>query len=150
MFRRSKNLILTRPFVAAILGVTVTAEALAELLTGATCHLFKEGNLPSPDRTVPADYTECAFTGYANEGLSTWVGPSNVGNTGLLFHDEVNYEAGTPFLTDSEAALGYFVVVGGVVQFAEEFEEPVGFAAANDRLSLDVCLQLGFYQTVTA
>lgn len=150
MFRRSKNLILTRPFANAILGAIVTAAPLAELLDTATLHLFQEGTLLGPDTTDPAVFTECDFDGYAAAAIAAWIGPANAGAVGRFVHFEANFLAGAGLAGGGQGARGYWIESGGVVMLGENWalNEHVNFGEPGAFLSLDAVLPVLFGVTV--
>lgn len=141
MFRRTQRLTFGRELQDAILGA-MGAAPIAELLDGVKVKLYTDTISPGPT-SVPGDFTEPAFTGYAEVALpSPLEGPGNLSESGSRgIHGEVNFEC-TADPGSPETVQGYFIVNAAedTLIAAEQFEEPVSFGDAGDFLSLDVII----------
>src|SRR3954467_2606859 len=141
MNRNSVNPWISRFFLNALIGTIKTRPAAALMVTP-ILHLFTSVSPAISLDSVPADFTEATFGGYANvpgvsfippgvtlpsgQGLGTW-------STGYIFI------ADTTLVPPGETVLGYYLDDGVTTLYmAEMFDTPVPFAANGDFLSLDL------------
>jgi len=151
MFVQSHNVVVGRPLAAALLSALNVAPGAALLVTP-FIHLFTAGPLPITPLSVPADFTEATFVGYAAQAWNLpLLGPINVNEAILALHNEENFLAGA-VVPPGEMIAGYWIdeaAAGGLVMyFGEAFTAPVPIAALGDFISLDalapIMTQLSF------
>jgi len=150
-FVTSHNILISRPIAAALLAA-LSARPAAALLITPFVHLFIAGPNPIVPTTLPADFTEATFVGYAPIALPLpLLGPVNLGLTDLGVHEEVDYLAGA-VVPPGEDILGYYIdeaAVGGLTLYmAETFDVPIPISIAGDFISLDsipaIAMRLSF------
>lgn len=137
----SKNIVWSRSVVQAMLSV-LDAIPVAVAMPTPFVHLFTVGPAPITPDSVPADFTEAAFAGYAAIALPTpFLGPINVEPDLQGVHEEVDFIAGA-VVPPGEMIAGYYVTsqaaAGGNFYLGETFVAPIPIAAVGDFISLDV------------
>jgi hypothetical protein len=142
---QSKNPVYARAITASMLSA-LSAVPGAALLVTPFVHLFTAGPSVILPTSVPGDFTEATFVGYAPVALTLpLVGPIQIDNADLARHNEVDFLAGA-VVPPGENILGYWVdeaaVGGATFYFGEVFETPVPIAALGDYISLDVAFPL--------
>lgn len=138
---QTTNPIFGRPLVDALLGALSVVPGAA-LLATPHVHLFTAGPTPITSASLPADFTEATFVGYAAQALNLpLVGPINADDDHRGVHNEENFLGGA-IVAPGETVLGYWIdnaaAAGTIMYMAETFETPVQFANPGDFLSLDV------------
>jgi hypothetical protein len=125
--------------LAEALLSTLSARPAAALLATPTLHLYTSGPTPITPQSVPGDFTEATFTGYAAVTLGTFLGPIILpGTEGYGLHVEGDYLAGAVTPPGQNIA-GYWVDNGaGTFYYGETFAVPIPLAHAGDFISLDV------------
>lgn len=150
-FVRSANIVLARSISGALLDA-LSARPAAALLVTPFVHLYTAGPSPITPDSVPADFTEAVFVGYAPIALPLpLLGPINLAFSDLGVHEEVDFLAGA-VVPPGENILGYWIdeaaVAGTNLYMAETFLDPIPIAIAGDFVSLDaipaVAMQLSF------
>lgn len=139
-FIQSANITLGRALAGNLLGA-LSARPAAALLVTPFVHLYTAGPAPITPDSVPADFTEATFVGYAAIALPLpLLGPINLAFSDLGVHEEVDFLAGA-VVAPGENILGYWVdeaaAAGVVMYMAETFTTPVPIAIAGDFVSLD-------------
>jgi len=145
MFVQSSSIVLGRPLVEALLSALDTVP-LAALIVTPFIHLFTVGPTPITPLSLPADFTEATFVGYAAQAWNLpLLGPINVDSVTLGVHGEENFLAGA-VVPPGEMIAGYWIdeaAAGGVVLYmAELFAAPIPIAVAGDFISLDAIAAL--------
>jgi len=140
---QSKNPVLARDLVDAMLSALDTVPGAALLVTPKV-KLFTAGPNPILPTTVPADFTEATFTGYAAAALTLpLLGPVNIDANDRAVHHEVDFVAGA-VVAPGETILGYWVdddvAAPTKMYFGEIFENPIAISALGDYISLDVAV----------
>jgi len=151
-FVQSENIVIARPIAAALLDA-LSARPAAALLVTPFVHLFTAGPSPITPDSLPADFTEAAFAGYA---AAAWnlplLGPINVSSVNLGVHNEENFLGGA-VVPPGENILGYWVddaAAGSTVLYmAETFVSPIPIAFPGDFISLDIIAALAMLLDVT-
>jgi len=145
MFIQSRNPVYSRAILDALLGALDTVPAAALLVTPFV-HLFTAGPSPITPDSVPADFTEATFTGYAADALALpLLGPITADSLHQGVHQEVDFLAGavTP---PGQVILGYWIdeaaTAGTDFYMGEIFEVPIPIAALGNYISLDVVFPL--------
>jgi len=59
--------------------INFLSELITTLLDGCNCHLFSN-NITVSAATVLTDFTECTFTGYAEDAFTAWSSPAIQGD----------------------------------------------------------------------
>jgi len=149
-FITSHNIVFGRP-LAALLVARLSVGGAAALLVTPFVHLFTAGPSPITPLTLPADFTEATFVGYAPIALPLpLLGPVNLAFDDLGAHEEVDFLAGA-VVPPGENILGYWIdeaAVGGLVMYlGETFEDPVPIALAGDFISLDATFAIAMRLT---
>jgi len=137
---QSKNPVLSYALVDQLLDALST-RPLAALLVTPFVHLYTAGPTPILPTSVPGDFTEATFTGYAALALTLpLLGSIQIDPNDLAQHNEVDFLAGA-VVAPGENILGYWIdeaAVGGVTLYMGEiFETPIPIAALGDYISLD-------------
>jgi hypothetical protein len=141
MFVTSKQPWFTRALANALVG-TLSAVPGAALLVTPFVKLFTAASAnPSPN-SVPTDFTEATFAGYAGLALTLpLVGPINLLPQTVGSHNEVDFIAGA-VVAPGETILGYYVVDNNAaptkVYLSELFQSPIPIVNPGDSISLDV------------
>lgn len=138
---QSLNPVLARDVVSDLLAA-LSARPAAALLVTPFVHLFTAGPSPITPDSVPGDFTEATFTGYAPIALTLpLLGPVNADANDLGVHNEADFLAGA-VIPPGETIMGYWVdeaASGGTVLYmAEDFDTPIPIASIGDYISLDV------------
>jgi hypothetical protein len=141
MFVQTRNPILSRALLDALLAALSTRPAAALLVTPFV-HLFTAGPSPITLDTVSADFTEAAFTGSAPGALALpLLGPINIDASDLGAHNEVDFLC-TAVTPPGETILGYWIDNSATtpteIYLSETFQTPVSIATPGDYISLDV------------
>lgn len=149
MWRRSVQPILSRFCLSETLDALVTAAPIAAILNGAVLRLYTNDFTPAPT-SVPGDFTEATFVGYAGVTPLVWTAPVNNDSTGMLSMVQGNFVGGA-IVAPGEIVRGYWIENAGATQWfmAERFENPVTFDVVGAFLSLDAVLEFQFAQNVT-
>jgi len=142
---QSKNPVYGRPLSAAMLAALNVAPGAALLVTPFV-HLFTAGPAVILPTSVPGDFTEATFVGYAATALTLpLLGPIQIDNADLARHNEVDFLAGA-VVPPGENILGYWVdeaaAAGAVMYMGEVFETPIPIAVLGDYISLDVAFPI--------
>lgn len=118
----------------------LTTRPAGALLTTPTVHLFTAGPQPISGTSVPGDFTEATFSGYAAVTLSGFLGPINLpSNDGRGVHQEADFLAGAGAGPPGQSILGYWLDNGSTTFYGgETFQTPVQIVNPGDFLSLDV------------
>jgi hypothetical protein len=126
------------PLVVAMLACLESRPAAA-LLSNPTAHLFTAGPSPILGSSVPSNFTEAAFTGYAAQPITGLLGPIALPNgDGWAMHCEADFLGGSVAFPGA-VILGYWVDNGsGVLYLAEYFQTPIPISAPGDFISLDI------------
>jgi hypothetical protein len=145
---QSENPTLSRTLIAALLG-TLQTDPAAPLLSTPKVKLFTAGPSPITPESVPADFTEATFAGYAEVALGTLLGPVNFSNGGGIgLHVEANFLGGA-VVAPGEVILGYYVTDDAdALYLAERFDTPIPIAVPGDFIALDVIFGIPFETTV--
>lgn len=138
---QTRNPVLGRPLVDALLDALSVVPGAALLVTPKV-HLFTAGPTPILPTSLPADFTQATFAGYAAAALALpLLGSIQIDPNDLAQHNEVDFLAGA-VVAPGETILGYWVdeaVAGGLVLYmAEIFETPIPITQVGDYISLDV------------
>lgn len=146
----SHNPVLARSIAAAMLSA-LDAIPAAVLLPTPFVHLYTAGPAPITPDSVPGDFTEANFVGYASIALPTpLIGPINVGFDILGVNEEVNFLAGA-VVPPGQNILGYWVSsqagAAGNFYLGETFADPIPISVAGDFISLDVIFALAMRLT---
>jgi hypothetical protein len=141
MFVRSRQ-----PFIGAQLArdlvSALSARPAGALLVTPFVKLFTAIlNAPSP-ASVPGDFTEATFVGYAGLALTLpLIGPVNLIQYTVGGHNEVDFIAGA-VVAPGQNILGYYVVDDNAaptrVYLSELFLNPIPIVNLGDTISLDV------------
>jgi len=134
------NPVLARSLTAALLSALDTIPGAALLVTPFV-HLYTAGPSPITPDSVPGDFVEATFVGYASIALPLpLIGPINLAFTTLGVNEEVNFLAGA-VVPPGENILGYWISnqagAAGTLYMAETFADPIPIAVAGDFISLD-------------
>jgi len=145
MFIQSRNPVYSRAILDALLGALDVVPGAALLVTPFV-HLFTAGPSPITIDSVPADFTEATFTGYAADSLALpLLGPITADSLNQGVHQEVDFLAGA-VSPPGETILGYWIdeAASGGTDFymGEIFETPVAISALGNYISLDVVFPL--------
>lgn len=140
-FVPSENIIIARPTAAAMLAA-LSARPAAALLITPFVHLYTAGPAPVTPDSLPADFTEATFVGYAATALALpLLGPINIGPNTIGDHNPADFLGGA-VVPPGETILGYWIdeaaVAGTVLYMAETFVSPVPIAFPGDFISLDL------------
>ena len=97
---------------------------------------------PSPS-SVPTDFTEATFTGYAGVAITLpLTGPMNVTGTVVGGGGEGNFIAGSGITPPGQSILGYYLVDDNAaptkVYLSELFTAPIAIVNPGDFISLDI------------
>ena len=138
---QSVNPILARDLVAELLAA-LSARPAAALLVTPFVHLFTAGPAPITPDSVPGDFTEATFAGYAAVALTLpLLGPINADSNDLGVHNEADFLGGA-VVAPGETILGYWIdeaaTAGTILYAAETFDTPIPITSAGDYVSLDV------------
>lgn len=138
---QSKNPVLSRDIVAALLDA-LSARPAAALLVTPFVHLFTAGPAPILPTSVPGDFTEATFTGYAAQAWNLpLIGPINIDANDIAVHNEEDFLAGA-VVPPGETIIGYWVdeanAAGADFYFGEIFEVPIPIANIGDYISVDL------------
>jgi len=141
MFVQSHSIVFGRALSEALLGA-LSARPAAALLVTPFVHLFTAGPAPITPFSLPADFTEAAFVGYANQAWNLpLLGAINLDPNTIGVHNEENFLAGA-VVPPGEMILGYWVdeaAAGGVSFYLGElFAAPIPIEVAGDFISLDI------------
>ncbi len=145
MFVQSNNIVFGRPLVEALLSALDTVPGAALLVTP-FIHLWTAGPATITPLSLPADFTEALFVGYAAQAWNLpLAGPINIDGETLGVHNEENFLAGA-VVPPGEMIAGYWIdeaaVAGTVLYMAERFAAPIPIAVAGDYISLDAIAAL--------
>jgi len=151
-FVQSENIVIARPIAAALLDA-LSARPAAALLVTPFVHLFTAGPSPITPDSLPADFTEATFAGYAAVAWTLpLLGPINVSSVNLGVHNAQNFLGGA-VVPPGENILGYWVdeaAAGGTdLYLAETFVSPIPIAFPGDFISLDIIAALAMLLDVT-
>lgn len=139
-FSRSKVMNISRALGDAML-LALTARPAGALLTTPTIRLASAAPAVIGPNTVPADFTESAFTGYAAVAVTTWVGPVLLTPNLAAIIATVDFLAGDP-TTIPENAVAMYVTEAGATPVifydGEIFEDPASFGVPGDFLTYDL------------
>jgi len=138
---QTRNPVFGRALVEALLD-SLSAVPVAAGLVTPKVKLFTAGPSPITPDSVPADFTEATFAGYAAGALALpLLGSINIDPNHLGQHNEVDFLAGA-VVAPGESILGYWIddSVGAPTKMymGEIFETPIPIAVAGDYISLDV------------
>jgi hypothetical protein len=138
---QSQNPVLARDVVDNLLAALSARPAAAELVTPFV-HLFTAGPNPITPTSVPGDFTEATFDGYAPVALELpLLGPINADANDRGVHNEADFVGGT-VVTPGENILGYWIDDNATtptkLYAAEQFADPVPIVNDGDYISLDV------------
>jgi hypothetical protein len=150
-FVKSRAGFFKRAILNAFLGA-LSARPAAALLVTPFVHLYKAAAHPPSQDSAIADFTECAFTGYAPVALALpMLGPINPDPSNSGVHNEADFLAGA-IVGPGETVLGYWIddaAVGGVnLYFSEQLATPIPIAAIGDFVSLDVLTALPWQESL--
>lgn len=139
-FKQTTELILKTTLVDAILAA-LSAQPGAALLSVPTARLFTNDFVPDAD-SVPADFTEATFDGYAADALGTLLGPVTLTNGSRALHAEVDFIAGAAAAAPGEVIHGVYVTnaAGTTLYGSSRFDDPVPIVVPGDFLSLDIVI----------
>jgi len=140
MFVQSANIVLGRPLSNGLIGA-LSARPAAALLVTPFVHLFTAGPTPITPDSVPADFTEATFVGYAAAALTLpLVGPLVIGADQLGGSNQANFIGGA-VVPPGETILGYWIdeaaAAGTIMYLGETFQSPIPIAQLGDFISLD-------------
>jgi len=151
-FVQSTNPILSRVVADGMLGALSARPALALLVTPFV-HLFTAGPAVVTPDSVPADFTEATFAGYAPQSLALpLIGPINADANHDGVHGEVDFLAGavTP---PGETVRGYWIddnATTPTTQYLfEQFTTAIPIATIGDYISLDVIFALAWQNSLS-
>lgn len=135
------NPVIARNVVADLLSA-LSARPAAALLVTPFVHLFTSGPNPITPDSVPGDFVEATFTGYAPIALTLpLLGPINVDSNDIGVHNEADFLAGA-VVPPGENIAGYWIdeaaAAGTTLYAAEDFLTPIPIASPGDYISLDV------------
>jgi len=138
---QTRNPVMGRPLVEALLDSLSVVPGAAHLVTPKV-KLFTAGPSPITPDSLPADFTEATFVGYAPAALTLpLIGSINIDANDLGQHNEVDFLAGA-VVAPGETILGYWVddsvAAPTKMYMGEIFETPIPIAALGDYISLDV------------
>ena len=116
-----------------------------------TVHLFTAGPSIITPQNVVGDFTEAAFTGYADVVITPSAPPLNVPfdiRAGIC--RERVFTCTTAPVSPGVSVLGYYVTTatGGPLLLSEIFPEPVAIVNAGDFVNLAVAIPLPFQTAV--
>ena len=124
-------------FIQAALLACLGTRPAAALIASWKVHLFTAGPNPITPATVPADFTEAAFTGYPAGGIAVTFpgGPINLtSQQGIALLQSAVFicsAGGTP-----ESILGYWIDDGTNMILAETFGTPIPIVNSGDFVDL--------------
>lgn len=153
MLLDSRNPILSTGLSEA-LADALSARPAAALLVTPFVHLWVAGPATPDQNSLPADFTEATFGGYAATALALpLLGPGNLDQNIIGGIMDVTFLAdGTAPLPES--ILGYWVdnaAAGSTVMYQlETFESPVNFTTAGDFLTLQIRIPVQQVFSLTA
>jgi len=138
---QTKNPVMARTLVEQLLDA-LSARPAAALLVTPFVHLFTAGPNPVSPDSLPADFTEATFVGYAAVALPLpLLGSIQIDPDNMAQHNEVDFLAGA-VVAPGETILGYWIdeaaAAGVVLYMGEYFETPIPIANPGDYVSLDV------------
>lgn len=138
---QSKNPVLGRPLVDDMLSALDTVP-IAALIVTPKVHLFTAGPAVITPGSLPADFTEATFVGYAVAALTLpLLGPINADAQDRGVHNDVDFIGGA-VVPPGQVILGYWVdelvAAGTKLYMGEIFETPIAIALPGDYISLDV------------
>lgn len=138
---QTKNPVIGRALTDAMLSALDTNPAAA-LITTPKVKLFTAGPAPILPTSVPADFTEATFVGYAAVALTLpLLGPIQIDPDTRSGHNEADFLAGA-VVSPGETILGYWidddVAAPTKMYLGEIFETPIDITQAGDYISLDV------------
>jgi hypothetical protein len=142
---QTRNPVLGRPMVDNIVGGFSAIPGAAFLVTPFV-HLFTAGPTPITPESLPADFTEATFAGYAAQALNLpLVGPVQYDADDRAGINAENFVAGA-VVSPGETILGYYIdeaAAGGVVLYmAEYFAVPIPIVALGDFIHIDVAFAI--------
>lgn len=145
MFVKSQNPVMGRPLAEALLSALDTVP-LAALLVTPKVHLFTAGPNPITPASLPANFTEATFAGYAVQALTLpLLGPINGSGQVIGVHNEVDFLAGA-VVAPGEIILGYWVdelvAAGTKMYYGELFAVPIPIVNPGDFVSIDMIAML--------
>lgn len=151
-FVQSENIVIARDTAAALLDA-LSARPAAALLVTPFVHLFTAGPSPITPDSVPGDFTEATFAGYAAVAWTLpLLGPINISANNLGVHNVENFLGGA-VVPPGENILGYWVdeaaAAGTTLYMAETFVSPVPIAFPGDFISLDLIMALAMLFDIT-
>lgn len=141
MFVTSVQPFFTFDFMSDIV-TALSVNPAAALLVTPIVKLFTAVSANPNPLSVPGDFTEAAFVGYADQALTLpLLGPANLIPNTIGGHREVDYLAGA-VVAPGENILGYYVVDNSgaptKVYLSELFQAPIPIINPGDTISLDV------------
>lgn len=141
MFIQSRNIKIKKAIVDAMLEA-LSARPAAALLVTPFVHLYTASTAnPSPN-SVPGDFTEATFVGYAPVALALPLGgPLTLNASYEGVTNQANFIAGA-VVTPGENILGYWIddnaTTPTVLYAAEAFSSQIPITNPGDFISLDV------------
>lgn len=129
--------------LANALVAALSARPAAALLVTPFLKLFTASTAnPSPN-SVPGDFTEATFSGYAGVAITLpLIGPINLTPSVVGAHGEGNFTADAGITPPGQNILGYYVVDDNAaptkVYLSELFASPIAIVNPGDSISLDV------------
>lgn len=144
---QTRNPVYGRELVAELLDA-LSARPAAALLVTPQVKLFTLGPAQITPDSVPADFTEATFAGYAPVALTLpLLGPINIDPADYSVHNEADFLAGA-VVPPGETILGYWIDDDAAAPTrmyqGEIFETPIAIAQAGDYISLDVNFAMRF------
>lgn len=138
---QSKAPVYARALTDALLDA-LSARPAAALLVTPFVHLFTNGPPTILPTSVPGDFTEATFVGYAAVALTLpLLGSIQIDPDDLAQHNEVDFIGGA-VVPPGEVILGYWIdeaaAAGTVLYMAEIFQAPIPIAVLGNYISLDV------------
>jgi hypothetical protein len=134
--------------LADALVAALSARPAAALLITPFVHLYTAAAFPPSENSVPGDFTEAVFVGYAPIALTLpLTGPINLGPANTVGgHNDADFIAGA-VVPPGENIVGYWIdeaAVGGATVYASEsFPAPIPVVNPGDTIALDVIFGIG-------
>jgi hypothetical protein len=141
MFVTSVQPFFTFDFMSEVVDA-LSARPAAALLVTPFVKLFTSTSANPSPLSVPGDFTEATFVGYAGQAMTLpLLGPANLIPNTIGGHREVDFLAGA-VVAPGENILGYYVVDDNAaptrVYLSELFQAPIPIINPGDTISLDV------------
>lgn len=142
---QTRNPVFGRPIVDEIVG-GFSAVPLAAFLVTPKVHLFTAGPTPILPTSLPANFTEATFAGYAPQALTLpLIGPVQYDPDHRAGFQSVNFLAGA-VVAPGETILGYWIdelnVAGTKLYMGEYFAVPVPITALGQFIHIDIAFAI--------